>query len=192
MKPYAPDRFCAATVWRQIRGEMSTDVVSWGSSRYWFYRCGGKASFELFSTQPYAFEERDIEGLKRMGLLIEKALNGEFKWRERHPLPNNASLYPVKKKRRFPRFDIAVPVCVNALRSGVPDTIPGRCKNMGQGGLAAVLTEELSPGDVVVVEFSLPLVSAAIKLRAQVRSQERLHHGFEFLIPRLEGPERAC
>jgi hypothetical protein len=148
--------------------------------------------FELFSTQPYAFEERDIEGLKRMGALIERALSGEFKWRERHPLPNSASLYPVKKKRRFPRFDIAVPLRVNALRSGVPDAIPGRCKNMGQGGLAAILTEELSPGDVVVVEFSLPLVSAAIKLRAQVRSQDRLHHGLEFLIPRLEGPERAC
>jgi len=148
--------------------------------------------FELFSTQPYAFEDRDIEGLKRMGALIERALNGELRWSRRHPALNSASLYPVKKKRRFPRYDIAVPVRVSALRPGVPDTIPGRCKNLGQGGLAAVLTQELTPGDVVVVEFSLPLVSAAMKLRAQVRSQDRLHHGFEFLIPRLEGPERAC
>jgi GAF domain/PilZ domain len=147
--------------------------------------------FELFSNQPYAFEERDTDALKRMGLLMEKALAGELKWGDKNSVPNDANLYPVKKKRRSPRFDIGVPLRVNTLRSGVPDTLPGRSINMGQGGLAAVLTSELSPGDVVILEFSLPLVTAPMKLRAQVRSQHRLHHGFEFLIPRLEGPERA-
>jgi GAF domain/PilZ domain len=147
--------------------------------------------FELFSNQPYAFEERDADALKRMGALIEKALRGELKWCDRGSVANDANLYPVKKKRRFPRFDIGVPLRVNTLRSGAPDAIPGRCVNLGQGGLAAVLTTELSPGDVVVLEFSLPLVTSSMKLRAQVRSHDRLHHGFEFLIPRLEGPERA-
>ena len=146
--------------------------------------------FELFSTQPFAFEERDTNALQRMARTVERALEGDVVWNEKQPC-SRGGLYPVRKKRRFPRYEIAVPLTVNALKSGVTDAIPGRCKNLGQGGMAAVLTEELTPGDIVVVEFSLPLVSSAMRVRAQVRTQERLQHGLEFLIPHLEGPTRV-
>ena len=38
-------------------------------------------------------------------------------------------------RRRVPRCPLAVPVDVTALRSGVPDCIPGRLLDVGEGGV---------------------------------------------------------
>ena len=98
------------------------------------------------------------------------------------------------------RRRLAVPLNVTVLRSGVPDAVPGRSIDVGEGGVGAVLAAELFPGELVGVEFRLP-ESGFVLAKARVCYQERLRCGLQFLaIPAdqremlgawaLERPER--
>lgn len=84
-------------------------------------------------------------------------------------------------RRRAPRHQIAIPVDVTALRSGVPYRIPGRSVNLSEGGLALVLAGQLRLGDSVGLELGLPDSGAPILLKAVVRHQAFLFCGLEFL-----------
>ena len=90
------------------------------------------------------------------------------------------------QQRRALRHSVAVPVDLTVLRSGVPDSIPGRTVNVGENGLAAVIAGELRPGDLVGLEFRLPTVGARLRAKAVVRHHERLRCGLEFLGLSLE------
>jgi len=83
--------------------------------------------------------------------------------------------------RRIPRFPLAVPVEITVLRSGVPDSIPGRLLNVGEGGIAAILAGEVRTGDSVGVSFRLPDVALAVHAKAVVRHRSELRCGVEFL-----------
>ena len=56
-------------------------------------------------------------------------------------------------RRRALRYRVQAPLDVSVLRSGIPDTLPGRSVNLGEGGVAAVLAGELLPGEAVGVEI---------------------------------------
>lgn len=83
--------------------------------------------------------------------------------------------------RRAPRHPLAVPVDLTVLRSGVPDCIPGRCLDVGEGGLAAIVAGELRPGDSVGVQMKLPHANLPLMAKAVVRHQARLRCGLEFV-----------
>lgn len=70
---------------------------------------------------------------------------------------------------------------VTVLRSGIPDTVPGRSVNLGEGGIAAILAGELLPGEAVGVEILLPMSHDALRTRAVVRHHDKLHAGLEFV-----------
>ena len=61
-------------------------------------------------------------------------------------------------QRRFPRHPINVPLDLIALRSGVPENLPGRCTDISEGGVGAVVAGELAAGQQVAVELRLPNV----------------------------------
>jgi TonB family protein len=84
-------------------------------------------------------------------------------------------------RRRIPRYPIAVPVDVTVLRSGVPATIPGRSLDVGEGGVAAVLSGELKPGEWVAVAFQLPNAGQSLHAKAVVRHNGQMRCGLEFL-----------
>ncbi len=67
------------------------------------------------------------------------------------------------------------------LRSGIPDTLPGRSVNVCERGIAAVLSGELTAGERVGIEVHLPSVAAPLRARALVRYYDRLRCGMEFL-----------
>jgi TonB family protein len=67
------------------------------------------------------------------------------------------------------------------LRSGIPDTVPGRSLNLCERGLAAVLAGEMTPGEPVGVEVRLPLSPEPLRTRAVVRYQDHLRCGLEFV-----------
>lgn len=83
--------------------------------------------------------------------------------------------------RRNPRHALAIPVDLTVLRSGVPETIPGRSLNFGEGGLAAVVAGELRPGDSVGIEMQLPYANHPLMAKAVVRHQAQLRCGLEFV-----------
>lgn len=92
-------------------------------------------------------------------------------------------------RRRVPRYAISVPVSVTVLRSGVPEGVPGRSVDVGEGGLCAVLAAELVPGELVGVEFRLPHLSLSVLSKAKVKYQDRLRCGMQFLG--LSGEQQA-
>ena len=84
-------------------------------------------------------------------------------------------------RRRTPRFALQESIDITVLRSGVPDTVPGRSLNLCERGLAAVLSGEVLPGEFVGVEVRLPVLADPLRIRGQVRYQENLRCGLEFV-----------
>ena len=83
-----------------------------------------------------------------------------------------------------------VPLDVTVLRSGIPDTVPGRALNVCERGIAAMLAGELVPGESVGIEVRLPLAQEPLRTRATVRHQDKLCCGLEFVG--LSAEQRAA
>lgn len=84
------------------------------------------------------------------------------------------------QRRAYPRRPVHVPLDVIALRSGVPENLPGRCTDLSESGVGAVIAGELVPDQQVAVELRLPNVGVPVRARALVRHQSRLRCGLEF------------
>jgi len=84
---------------------------------------------------------------------------------------------------------------VQVFRAGQVIYLWGRSTELGQDGIGGTLTGDLEPGEVVSMEFPLPLSPYPLKLRAIVRYGIGLHYGFEFLTPTPEqrtALDRVC
>jgi len=84
-------------------------------------------------------------------------------------------------RRRVPRYGVQAPLDVTMLRSGIPDTVPGRSLNLCERGIGAVLAGEMIPGETVGVEVHLPTAPEPLRARALVRYQDHLRCGLEFV-----------
>jgi TonB family protein len=93
-------------------------------------------------------------------------------------------------RRRVPRFQVQAPLDVTVLRSGIPDTVPGRSVNVCERGIAAMLAGELVPGEAVAIEVKLSQVADPLRTRAMVRYQDKLRCGLEFVG--LSAEQRAA
>lgn len=83
--------------------------------------------------------------------------------------------------RRFARYRTELPVIVKVLAKDGYVRIHGRCFELAEAGLGAVITSELSVGEMVTLEFSIPEVPKAFVLRSVVRHRMGFLHGFEFI-----------
>jgi TonB family protein len=88
-----------------------------------------------------------------------------------------------------PRFLVQAQVDLTVLRSGVPDTVPGRSVNVCERGVAAIMAGELVTGESVGVELHLPPRVEPLRTRALVRYQDKLRCGLEFVA--LSAEQRA-
>src|SRR5947199_10091369 len=86
-----------------------------------------------------------------------------------------------QKTRNFARYPLDVRVVVHVFRSGGISSFWGRSTEVGEDGIGATLTGDLEPGEVVSMEFSLPLTAYALNLRAAVRQRRRLPYGLYVL-----------
>ncbi|MGA7217629.1 MAG: PilZ domain-containing protein [Candidatus Sulfotelmatobacter sp.] len=97
--------------------------------------------------------------------------------------------------RRFPRFAIDAHLKVRMFQAGEFTSCWGRSTELGQDGIGATLTGELETGEIVSLEFPLPLSPYPLKVRAIVRYRQGLRYGFEFLTltdNQREMLERVC
>ena len=109
------------------------------------------------------------------------------------PLP--PSKISSRSLRRFPRHQLDVRMLVHVFRAGVNSTIWGRSTMLGHEGMGGTLTGDLEIGEVVGLEFSVPLCPQAVKLRAIVRYRNGFQYGFEFLAVgpmQRQAMKRAC
>ena len=84
-------------------------------------------------------------------------------------------------QRGIPRRPLFVPLDVIVLRSGIPENLPGRCTDLSEAGVGAIVAGELIPGQQVAVELRLPNVGVPVRSRALVRYQQRLRCGLQFV-----------
>jgi hypothetical protein len=83
--------------------------------------------------------------------------------------------------RRYARYRTEIPVIVKVLAKDGYVRIHGRCFELAEAGLGAVITSELAAGEMVTLEFSIPDVSEVFVMRSVVRHRMGFLHGFEFI-----------
>ncbi len=86
------------------------------------------------------------------------------------------------RQRRFARHRMDARIQMSVFRDGTTTALWGRTSEMGQDGVGATLSGELKVGEVVSMEFPIPVPPYFLKVRAVVRYSEGLRCGFEFLI----------
>jgi len=84
-------------------------------------------------------------------------------------------------QRNFTRHPMRAPVDLIALRRGIPDNLPGRCTDISEIGVGAIVAGEMTAGQQVAIELRLPGFGVPIHVRAQVRHQAQLRCGLEFV-----------
>jgi hypothetical protein len=87
-----------------------------------------------------------------------------------------------KRSRRFSRHPFDARIQVSVFREGKTATYWGRANELGLDGIGATLNGELQAGEVVSLEFPIPLPPHVMKVRAAVCYSEGLRCGFEFLV----------
>jgi hypothetical protein len=92
--------------------------------------------------------------------------------------------------RRYARYRTEIPVIVKVLGKDGYVRVHGRCFEMAEAGLGAVISSELVAGEMVTLEFSIPEVSELFVMRAVVRHRMGFLHGFEFIGALPEQSER--
>lgn len=81
-------------------------------------------------------------------------------------------------KRRFPRYRLDLPIVATIEHNNAPTTfILGRCHVLNEGGVSALLTQPLTPGQKVTL-----CLWNLITVGAVVRDVRGLEHGFEFVV----------
>jgi PilZ domain len=83
--------------------------------------------------------------------------------------------------RRVARYRTEIPVIVRVRVNDEYVPFEGRCFEIGEGGLGAVIPREFPAGEVVLLELSFPQLPALEPLRGVVRHRMGFLHGFEFL-----------
>ena len=87
-----------------------------------------------------------------------------------------------QRLRRFSRHRFDTRIQVSVFREGHTTAYWGRTSELGQDGMGATLSGELQTGEVVSLEFPIPLPPHLMKVRAVVRYSDGLRCGFEFLV----------
>jgi hypothetical protein len=83
--------------------------------------------------------------------------------------------------RRYARYRTEVPIIVKVLGKDGYIRVHGRCFEIAEAGLGAVITSELGAGEMVTLEFAIPDVLQVFVIRAVVRHRMGFLHGFEFI-----------
>ena len=98
--------------------------------------------------------------------------------------PGTAKTQRVLRRFSRSRFDVRIQVAV--FREGVTTTCWGRTSELSMDGIGATLSGQLAVGEVVSLEFPIPLPPHIIKLRAIVRYSDGLRCGLQFLVVTAE------
>jgi hypothetical protein len=101
----------------------------------------------------------------------------------RYPKNDNFAAACMHKSstRRYARYRTEMPLIVRVLGENGYMRIHGRCFEIAENGLGAVITSEFAAGEMVSLEFSIPGSEQALALRAVVRHRMGFLHGFEFV-----------
>ena len=97
----------------------------------------------------------------------------------KHSLPEASARK--SSTRRYARYRTELPLIVKVLGQEGYLRIHGRCFEIAENGLGAVITSEFRAGEMVSLEFAIPNVKDQQNYRAVVRHRMGFLHGFEFV-----------
>jgi hypothetical protein len=80
------------------------------------------------------------------------------------------------EKRYHPRFKLTTNIKVNSRTCGL---LKGHTVDISESGISALLKIEVSLGELVELEFTLPF--GEVKIYAMVRQRNAFRYGFQFL-----------
>lgn len=86
-----------------------------------------------------------------------------------------------RRQRRHVRYCADFPIAVTLLGGDGYKRLDAHCKDLSVAGIGMLIAEELSVGEVVSLNFSLPGASEPWEVRAVLRHRRGYHYGFEFL-----------
>lgn len=93
-------------------------------------------------------------------------------------MPSAHKQDPWSTPRAFKRFLLDIRLVIRGR-----ELLHGRTKDVGEGGLGAVIPGNISIGEVVELEIQLPLTEEALTFQAEVRYRQGFQYGFRFLHP---------
>jgi c-di-GMP-binding flagellar brake protein YcgR len=85
-------------------------------------------------------------------------------------------IQPYVESRRHPRYEIDVDISIYPRNASV---VRGHTVDLSESGVSAMLRNEVPLGEVVRLEFELPL--GPVEVHAQVRQRSAFRYGFEFM-----------
>lgn len=87
------------------------------------------------------------------------------------------------------RFKMETDITISSPTCGL---LKGRTVDISEGGIAAMLTIEVSTGEIVELSFTLP--DGPVTVCATVRHKNAFRYGFEFIVPNKasETIRRTC
>ena len=88
-----------------------------------------------------------------------------------------------------PRFKMETDITISSPTCGL---LKGRSVDLSETGIAAMLTIEVSSGEIVELRFMLP--NGPVTVSATVRQKNAFRYGFEFIVPNKmsETIRRTC
>jgi hypothetical protein len=85
-----------------------------------------------------------------------------------------------RNNRRSPRVKINMHVKVWRRAKGEKKLVPGYSRNISQDGIAIFIPAEISAGEKLELQFTLPGLSKQITVHAVVRVVNKFQYGMEF------------
>ena len=92
-----------------------------------------------------------------------------------------AILDPNRRLRRHSRYRCNFPVRVTLLAGDGYRQLDAHCKDLSKAGMGVLLAEELAPGEVLSLNFSLPGPKQQWELRGILRHRRGYYYGLEFI-----------
>jgi hypothetical protein len=89
---------------------------------------------------------------------------------------------PYPKVRRWPRYQLNVPIRLIAPKGDKISIVQGRGQELNEGGMAVFGGMELAVDEELAVEFTPPYTGQPIRVRARVRDRDGYKYGIEFLL----------
>lgn len=99
-------------------------------------------------------------------------------------MPSGQEQHTWSTPRAFPRFLIDIRVVIRG-----KETLHGRTKDLGEGGLGATIPGNITSGEIVELEFQLSAGSEPLRLKAELRYRQGFQYGFRFLHATAEQRE---
>jgi len=94
--------------------------------------------------------------------------------------PGHTIKWPIT--RTIQRFKVVVPVSLRVLRSGVAVNLVGTSADLSEGGIGVHLIEgDLSAGEIITINFSLPTAPHPLKVYGMVRHRKMDQYGIQFI-----------